>query len=142
MNCVVISVGSNISPEKNIKAAENLLRAEQDLIKVSTFKDTIPVPPAHGGDYLNGAFLIETPLDKEALEVFLKGVEKRLGRVRGSDKFAPRTMDLDIIIFNGAIVDDDYYKYAFVRDAVDELVPELPEGKKPASISTDEKTGR
>ncbi|MFQ5479962.1 MAG: 2-amino-4-hydroxy-6-hydroxymethyldihydropteridine diphosphokinase [Thermodesulfobacteriota bacterium] len=133
MNRAVISVGSNISPEKNIKAAEGILAREQDLIRVSTFIRTAPVPPAHGDDYLNGAFLIETPLTKKDLEVFLKGVERRLGRKRGHARFAPRTMDLDIIVFNGAIIDDDYYKYGFVQEAVKELLPELSMGKIPSS---------
>ncbi|MFQ5428423.1 MAG: 2-amino-4-hydroxy-6-hydroxymethyldihydropteridine diphosphokinase [Thermodesulfobacteriota bacterium] len=122
MNRVVISVGSNISPEKNIKAAEDIMREEQDLIKVSTFTWTAPVRPAEGGDFLNGAFLIETPLGREDLKTFLMGVEKRLGRLRGPDRFAPRTMDLDIIIYNGSVIDDDYYEYGFVRRAVDELI--------------------
>ncbi len=125
MNRSVISAGSNILPEKNIEAAAEILRNEQALLKTSAFKTTRPVPPAFGADYLNGAFLIETDLDMEALEAYLKDVEKRLGRVRNGDRYAPRTMDLDIIVYNGRIVDEDYFIYAFVKRAVDELLPEL-----------------
>jgi len=125
MNSAVISVGSNISPGDNIGAAEEILREEQNLQKVSRFERTVPVPPAYGADYLNGAFLMETPLDMGELEAYLKDVEDRLGRVRSAGSHAPRTMDLDIIVFNGQIVDNDYFSYAFVKKAVDELLPEL-----------------
>jgi len=125
MNRAVISVGSNILPEKNIKAAGDILAREQVLIKESDFIATRPVPPAHGADYLNGAFLIETALDMASLGLYLKKIEKRLGRMRSKDRYAPRTMDLDIIVYNGAIVDDDYFNYAFVKKAVDELMPSL-----------------
>ena len=123
MNRAVISVGSNISPQQSIEAALRILREEQHLLKASTFTHTAPVPPATGGDYLNGAFLIETALDQKDLKKYLNAIEEKLGRVRGPDKFAPRTMDLDIIIYNGLIVDNDYYEYDFVRRAVDEIMP-------------------
>jgi len=125
MNRAVISVGSNIVPEKNIKAARDILAHEQVFIKESSFITTRPVAPAEGDDYLNGAFLIETALDMAALGRYLKKIEKRLGRVRGRDRFAPRTMDLDIIVYNGEIVDEDYFRYDFVKKAVDELMPSL-----------------
>jgi len=128
MTICVISVGSNIQPEKNIKAAEILLAKEQVLLKVSAFMRTAPVPPAHGGNYLNGAFLIETELEIKDLALYLKDVESRLGRMRSADRYAPRTMDLDIIVFNAKIVDEDYGRYAFVKKAVDELLPHLKGG--------------
>jgi len=130
MKRAVISAGSNISPEANMRAAEEILAEEQVLVKASRPRRTAPVPPGHGGRYLNRAFLIETALGMEELRGYLRDIESRLGRRRSSDRHAPRTMDLDIIVFDGVIVDDDYYRYDFVRDAVDELVPGL---KAPAS---------
>ncbi len=125
MKKAVISVGSNISPQRNIKAAESLLQEEQTLLKSSAFTLTAPVPPASGANFLNGAFLIETDLEIKSLEIYLKDVEDRLGRVRSKDRYAPRTMDLDIIVYDGRIVDEDYFSYAFVKNAVDELLPGL-----------------
>ncbi len=133
MKEAIISAGSNISPEKNIRAAREILSTEQVLLKASRPRRTMPVPPAHGGEYLNCAFLIETDLDMAGLGAYLKGVEERLGRVRGPDRYAPRTIDLDIIVYNGAIVDEDYYRYGFVREAVDGLMgdrgPGGPDGE-------------
>ncbi len=122
MKRAVISAGSNISPEANMKAAEKILAREQVLVRASRPRRTAPVPPGHGPEYLNRAFLIETPLSMNELRCFLKDVEKRLGRRRSADKYAPRTMDLDIIVYNGRIVNSDYGRYAFVREAVDEVL--------------------
>ncbi len=127
MNRAVISVGSNISPQQSVEAALRILREEQHLLKASTFMLTDPVPPARGAKFLNGAFLIETALEQEDLKNYLKKIEEKLGRVRGPDKYAPRTMDLDIIVYNGRIVDNDYYEYYFVQRAVKEIMPEVSE---------------
>ncbi len=125
MKRAVISAGSNISPEENMRAAMELLASGQVLLKASTPRRTAPVPPAHGGSYLNRAFLIETALGIKELREYLRAIEKKLGRRRGPDRYAPRTIDLDLVVYNGSIVDDDYYRYDFVREAVDELLPKL-----------------
>jgi len=52
-------------------------------------------------------------------------VEKTLHRVRTEDKNAPRTIDLDIMIFNGKVVDQDVWKKAFAAIPVSELEPAL-----------------
>ena len=122
MKRFVVSAGSNIYPEENMRAVEEILRSETRLIAASTMRRTAPVPPAGGGPYLNRAFLIETPLGEAELKGYLRGVETRLGRVRGPDRHAPRTMDLDIVAVDGRVVDEDYYRYPFVREAVDELL--------------------
>ncbi len=125
MKRAVISAGSNISPDANMRAAEKMLAEEQVLVKASRPRRTAPVPPGRGAQYLNRAFLIETDLSMKELRSRLKDMERRLGRERSEDKFAPRTMDLDIIVYDGVIVDDDYERYDFVREAVDELVTGL-----------------
>ena len=125
MNSAVISVGSNIDPEGNIKKARRLLSREQRLLSVSTLVRTSPVGLKDQPDFLNGAFLIETALGAEGLRAYLKDVEQRLGRKRTREPNAPRTIDLDLVVFNGVIIDDDYFRYEFVRRAVDELAPGL-----------------
>ena len=122
MKRAVISAGSNISPEANMRAAREILQREQVLVMASSPRRTAPVPPGHGPEYLNMAFLIETPLGLDELRDYLKGIEKRLGRRRTTDRFAPRTMDLDIIVYDGKVVDDDYERYDFVRESVDEVL--------------------
>jgi 2-amino-4-hydroxy-6-hydroxymethyldihydropteridine diphosphokinase len=121
MNRVIISVGSNINPRDNISSAAKILRNEQKFIAASDFTETAPRGFTAQADFLNGAFCIETDLELEELERYLKDVESRLGRVRTANKNGPRTIDLDVVVFNGQILDGDYYKYDFVRNAVGQL---------------------
>lgn len=121
MNSAVISVGSNIEPEKNVERAREIISSQERLVSVSRFVKTRPVGLKDQPDFLNGAFLIETEKDADELRASLKAIEKRLGRKRTSEKYGPRTIDLDIVVFNGEVIDGDYFNYNFVRDSVDEL---------------------
>ena len=118
----IVSVGSNIEPEQNIERAIEILRAEQDLIDQSTMIQTRPVGLVNQPDFINGALLIETELDYEAFNRYLKNVEARLQRVREGQSFGPRTMDLDIVVWDRKVVHDDYHQYDHTRDPVNELV--------------------
>lgn len=139
MNRAVIAVGSNIDPLAHIARAEALLRQEQTLLAVSPFVRTRPRGFAEQADFVNGAFYIETALVPAALNDYLKDLETRLGRVRTANRNGPRTIDLDVIVLNGTIVDADFYRYDFVRQAVLELLPEL---KTPPRDETETPRGR
>lgn len=125
MKRAVIAVGSNIEPEKNIAAAEKILMDEQKMLGKSAFVKTSPQGFTDQDDFINGAFYIETPMELETLRAYCKAIESRLGRVRTQNKNGPRTIDLDVTVFEGRIVDGDFYRYDFVRDAVLEVMPEL-----------------
>jgi GTP cyclohydrolase I len=124
-NKAIIAVGSNIEPKTHIERAREMIAAEHTLVAVSNLVRTTPQGLAEQADFLNGAFSIETGLDSERLEAYLKEVEATLGRVRTENKNGPRTIDLDITVFNGEIIDNDFYRYDFVRKAVTELMPEM-----------------
>ncbi len=108
MNRAFIGVGSNIRPEEYVPKAVDLLLRTPSLrvVGVSTFYRTqallppgAPVGPRQiNPDYLNGVLEVETALGPAALSAVLEAVERALGRFRGADKFAPRTMDLDLLI--------------------------------------------
>ena len=125
MNIAVISVGSNIDPEANIEKARALLAREHELLGESAFVRTKPIGYRKQPDFVNGAFLVCTALDREGLERNLKEMEKKLGRVKTGIKFGPRAIDLDIVVWNGEVVDRDFYERGFVRKACCELLPEL-----------------
>ncbi len=125
MNNAIISAGSNIDPASNIDKAEDLLRRDLKVVACAGRLTTKPVGYADQPDFVNTAFQVETALDAAALSAYLKGVESSLGRVRTSNKFGPRTIDLDIVVFNGTIVDEDVYERDFLASLVLELSPEL-----------------
>ena len=125
MNEVIISVGSNIEPEKNIKIAEEKLAHQQSFVNKSQFIQTKPLGFTEQEDFFNGAFLIITEDDVEILEQKLKTIEAEMGRVRTSNKNGPRCIDLDIVVWNRKIVDSDFYKRDFIKKTVLELIPDL-----------------
>ena len=125
LNSAVISVGSNIDPEANIEKARLRLSCSQKLVGVSAFVRTRPIGKLDQPDFLNGAFLVSTGLERSDFIKLLKEIENELGRVRTADKYGPRSIDLDLVVWNGRVVDEDFYSRSFVRDAVVELLPEL-----------------
>ena len=119
----VISVGANIDPHHNIERAKNILGSQ--LLDCSPLLITTPEGYTEQPDFINCAFLIQTTLTADALKQQLLSIESQLGRVRTANKNGPRTIDLDITVFDGEIVDDDFYKYNFVKKSILHLLPEL-----------------
>ena len=125
MNQAVIGVGSNIEPERSVSEAKKILGKEQSMLRCSSWVQTKPIGFLQQPDFLNGAFLVETELELEEFKSYLKDLEKRLGRVKTKNKFGPRVIDLDLLIWNGDVLDSDVYEREFVRNAVLELLPDF-----------------
>lgn len=118
----VISVGSNIEPRKHIDSARAILASETRLRAEATVIETAPVGYPDQANFLNGAFLIETPLQLKEFNAYLKEVERRLGRVKGPIRSGPRTIDLDIIMWDGNVLRPDDIRHAYVYIPVRELL--------------------
>lgn len=127
MNRLIIGVGSNIDPETHIANARAWLSADHALLGESEFVETGPIGIPDQTAFTNGAFLVETELGREEIEMYLKGIEDRLGRNRSAPRYGPRTIDLDVVAWNGTVVDEDYYTRDFLRHAALTLSPELAE---------------
>jgi len=125
MNRAVVSLGSNIDPTVHVQRARDLIAASYELVAESTLRMTKPVGFTDQADFLNGALLVETALDHEAFRVFLKDIESQLGRIHTENPHGPRTIDLDIVVWNGTVVDDDFHTRDFLREAVIEILPDL-----------------
>ena len=124
-NLVVIGVGSNINPEENIGLAEQAISSEHELLKTSSFIKTEPIGFKDQEEFTNGAYLIRTHMEQEELNVWLKNLEDKLDRIRTENKFGPRTIDLDILVWNSIVVDSDVQSRPFLRDSIQELLPEM-----------------
>ncbi|MGM0542981.1 MAG: 2-amino-4-hydroxy-6-hydroxymethyldihydropteridine diphosphokinase [Pseudomonadota bacterium] len=122
LNECVISLGSNIEPERHAAEALDILDNECELVGRSREIVTTPVGYQQQPNFLNAALLVRTHLTMSDFRAYLKDVEDRLGRVRGPIKSGPRTMDLDIVAWNGELVDDGYLHQDYVRVPVDELL--------------------
>jgi len=117
----IIGIGSNIEPQQNIAMALSFLRQEQEFISVSTLIRTSPIGMPDQPDFLNGAAKILTAMEIADFKNYLKVIEDRLKRDRTAPKFGPRTIDLDIVKWDGEIIDPDYYNRDFLKTAVDEI---------------------
>jgi 2-amino-4-hydroxy-6-hydroxymethyldihydropteridine diphosphokinase len=122
-NRVCLILGSNINPEQNILHALSLLEQIFPVDGVSAVWET-PAVGSNGPNFLNAAVVIYTSLDARFLkEKVLRPLEARLGRVRTADKFAPRTLDIDIVAWNATILDHNVWRHAHLAVPMAELLP-------------------
>lgn len=97
---VVIALGSNLgNRRRNLLRAIEALKGVVSLVRISSIVETDPVdaPPPK---YLNMVVVGQTRLRPEALLDALLAIEKRLGRRRPAPQNAPRTIDLDLILYD------------------------------------------
>jgi 2-amino-4-hydroxy-6-hydroxymethyldihydropteridine diphosphokinase len=124
-NSVVIGLGSNIEPDENIGKAIEAISSEFHIVRSSSLVETEPVGFEEQDKFLNGALLIETALDSDSLKSWLKELESKLGRAKTDNKDGPRTIDLDILVWNGEIIDEEVFERPFLKKSVLELLPEI-----------------
>jgi 2-amino-4-hydroxy-6-hydroxymethyldihydropteridine diphosphokinase len=108
MATAFVGIGSNLGDrESNLRRAIELLSAEDgvEVVAVSEIRETDPVGPVEQGPFLNGAVEVETSLGPQELLGRLLSVENGLGRVR-SERWGPRTIDLDLLLYGGERVDE------------------------------------
>lgn len=99
-----LSLGSNIDKERNIARAVELLAEMVTVRAVSPVYETAPAGDAKQEPFLNAAVIVEMDRPPEALKRdVLAVVEERLGRRRTADKNAPRTIDLDIVLYDDVV---------------------------------------
>lgn len=132
-NLAYLSLGSNIEPERHLPAAVTHLAQYGYVRAVSTVWETRPVGFSHQPNFLNAALLLETDLSARALrEEAIASIEATLGRVRTENKNAPRTIDIDIMLFNRDILqvgrrripDPEVLERPFVAIPLAEIAPD------------------
>jgi 2-amino-4-hydroxy-6-hydroxymethyldihydropteridine diphosphokinase len=125
MTEVIILLGSNINPAVNIRLGAITLAEHLPILRSSSVWLT-PAVGADGPDFYNAAVACQTDMTADKLKYsLLRPIEEQLGRVRTSNKYAPRTMDLDAIILDGTILEPRLWETAFILLPVSELVPSL-----------------
>ena len=122
---VIIGIGSNIRPRHYIPLALKYISECHHFVSRSRFIKTSTVGFKDQPDFINGSILIETRYSRQSLEEWLKLVELRLDRIRTPNKFGPRTIDLDIAVWNGKVVDPNVFTRDYLRQSIHELCPGL-----------------
>ena len=134
MHRVYLSLGSNIQPALNLTKAIQLLSEQGDILKVSNAWESEAVG-SDGPNFLNACMLFLSPLLQDDLrEQVIHPLEAKLGRRRSTNKYAPRTIDIDIVIFDNSSCNDKFWKQAFVVVPLAEIYPEFQNPLTPESI--------
>jgi 2-amino-4-hydroxy-6-hydroxymethyldihydropteridine diphosphokinase len=122
---VCLNIGSNIQPEQNLPKALALLAQTGQIEAVSTAWETKAVGTS-GPNFLNACAFLSTRLEINAYkELAIQSIERTLGRVRYPDKYAPRTIDLDILMWDGEIFRLEQWNFAYIVIPMAELTPEF-----------------
>jgi 2-amino-4-hydroxy-6-hydroxymethyldihydropteridine diphosphokinase len=98
----LISIGSNIAPARHLPLAVARLAQHCRVLAVSAAFETPAVGPPGQPTFLNAAARVTTDLSPTAFkEQVLRPIEEALGRERSGDRYAPRTIDLDLVCYCG-----------------------------------------
>ena len=130
MTVAYVGLGANLGDrEETIRAAVAEL---PDVVAVSPLRETDPVGVTDQPQFLNGVAALETELaPRELLDVLL-AIERRLGRER-RERWGPRTIDLDLLLYGDEVIDEDGLKIPhprlherrFVLEPLADLAPQL-----------------
>ncbi len=110
MPLVYVGLGSNLGDrEATIRDALDLIHWMEGtvVLRVSSLRETDPVGYVEQPRFLNGVAELETVLEPLDLLEGLLGIERKLGRKREGPRFGPRTIDLDLLLYDDAVVREE-----------------------------------
>ncbi|MBI4340660.1 MAG: 2-amino-4-hydroxy-6-hydroxymethyldihydropteridine diphosphokinase [Candidatus Omnitrophica bacterium] len=136
MSRAFIGVGSNEGDRLAcISTAVKALGQTEGIrvVQMATIIETEPVGGPPQGPYLNTVVEISTTLDPQALLAALQHIEKALGRVPSKERWAPRPIDLDILLFDERILNTPQlqiphprlHERRFVLEPLAQLAPDV-----------------
>jgi len=143
MIVVYVGIGSNIHPEQNIVMGLNLISSTENIVMVSNFYRTKPIGKPDDPVFINGVVAIKSACSPLELKENLRKIELSCGRIRTNDPYAPRTLDLDILLYGNSVIrensivipDPDIRSRDFIAIPLFELNPSavLPDTGEPIS---------
>ena len=130
MAIVFLGIGSNESPEKNLRLAVNELRSRFGEVVLSCVYRSAAVG-FDGADFLNLVVRLNSDDSPLAICNEIELIHNLAGRGRGSDKWEARTLDIDLLLYNDLVRDErpvrvprgDVLKYSFVLWPLAEIAP-------------------
>jgi len=97
-----VGLGSNLNdPVRQVKTALAALHGipETRCVRQSSLYRSAPLGPSDQPDYINAVAMLDTRLSARQLLTELQAIERIHGRVRGAERWGPRTLDLDILLY-------------------------------------------
>lgn len=110
MTICYIAIGSNLSdPVSQAKVAIEALKTlpMSELLACSSLYSSTPMGPQDQPDYINAVAKISTELTPLELLDCTQTIELEQGRVRKDERWGPRTLDLDIILYGNEVIDSE-----------------------------------
>jgi len=131
MHTACLSLGSNLDPERHLRAAIDALNARFDDLVVSAVY-RFPAVGYDGPDFLNAAAVLRTELSPEALNAWLHALEDAHGRDRSGPRYSDRTLDIDVVLYDDLVAEGagnlriprDELRHAFVLKPLAEIAPD------------------
>ncbi len=131
-----IGLGSNLAdPASQIKTGRTAIRALKGIreLAFSSLYYSFPMGPQDQPDYYNAVIAVETTLLPMVLLRALQTIENAQGRIRKTERWGARTLDLDILLYNNQIIDlpdltvphSGITDRAFVLYPLHEIAPDL-----------------
>lgn len=134
-----LNIGSNILPEKNLPRAVARLAAAGTITATSSVWESQAVGSS-GPNFLNICIAMNTTLERDEFRnQIIRPLEDNLGRHRATDKFGPRPIDIDLILWDGEPAKLDNWRNAYTVVPMAELEPDL---ELPGSKETLAEAGR
>ena len=130
MATVFLGIGSNESPEENLRLAIRELGNRYGHLDLSPIYKSASVG-FDGPDFLNLVARFESDVSVFSICAEIELIHNLAGRKRGSDKWGSRPLDIDVLLYNDLILDerpvhvprDDILEYSFVLRPIAELAP-------------------
>ena len=130
MNRAYLSIGSNIEPERHVRAAITALRERFGELILSPVYQTTAVG-FDGDDFYNLVVGLDTDTAVDQLAAACREIETEQGRERGDHRFSARTLDIDLLTLGNTIRNDvpilprdEILKYAFVLKPLVDIAPD------------------
>jgi len=132
MTVVYLGLGSNIDPEENLRLGLRELKLRYGELTVSDIYQNAAVG-FDGDDFLNLVVGLETEVDPMSIHDHIENIHRVAGRQRGEDKFSPRALDIDLLLYGDLVITEpplrlprsDVLKYSFVLRPLAEIAPEF-----------------
>lgn len=122
MNTAIVMLGSNINSTENIKIAIEKLAVDFKIEAQSLELITKPVEEKYKKDFLNIAIKLLTTKPKADTVSTFKNTELKMGRTKESKTIGLIPIDIDLIAWNNEIVHEDYHRFEFVSQCVNQLL--------------------
>lgn len=130
MTEVFVGIGSNVEPERRVREAVARLRRRFGALQLSPVYRN-PAVGFEGDDFLNLVAAFASRENAADVHAALDEIERQCGRVRGGPRFAPRTLDLDLLLYGDLVADTpvrlprpEILKYAYVLKPLADVAPQ------------------